>query len=149
MLPLIRSSLRRLSKAFENFPKRQSAELQQAFRRSGINRRRCDRVKCHNLVKCECVNDQSRNWVTNLRNISEGGLKMVCPEPLQKNDVVKLMINFTKTELNIPVAASVVWTEAKENGHAGYEVGLSFLEVLQSDKEHISNYVKASLHLPA
>jgi hypothetical protein len=135
----------RLLETLTTFPRRRHVP-NGLFRRSGLDRRRWPRAICHNLVKCSYLNAEERGWVTNLGNISQGGLKMFCPERLRKDDILKLTVNFPKNDLNITVAGSVVWATPKSNGVRGYDIGVSFLEVPATAGRFLAHYVNC--HTP-
>jgi hypothetical protein len=111
-----------------------------------LDRRRFPRVKCHHLVKCCYVNDGHRDWVTNLKDISEGGLKLWTPEKLQCNDIVKFVIFFARLDYQVTAAARMVWSQPISYDGQGHVAGFSFLAVKLSQQDFLHKYVRAHLN---
>ncbi len=121
-------------------------DVHKEFRRSGADRRRFPRVKCHHLVKCNLTTSYPQDWISNLKNISEGGAKLYSPVEMKHSDMSQVVINFPAIDRNISAVASVVWTTPVGRGVPGFHAGLMFLEVNQPDRNVIGDYVIHHLH---
>ncbi len=117
------------------------------FRRSGFDRRRYTRVRSHSLVRCTQVNEKLRDWLTNLKDISIGGVKMLCTEHVHPNDIVRLVINFESLNMTITIAAKVVWVTHKRPKSNLYEAGFSFLELPAPERATVDRYVQTHLNM--
>lgn len=125
---------------------RQTDDIRKEFRRSGLDRRRFPRVKCHHLTKCCLMKGQVGEWISNLKNVSEGGAKLYSPSPLNHSDMSQVVINFPAIDRNISAVATVVWTQPLGKGVPGYHAGLEFVELNQVDRHVIGDYVLQHLH---
>jgi hypothetical protein len=111
-------------------------------RKIGADRRRFLRVKCHNLVRFEYVNGAQCSWISNLSNISKGGVRTSVPECLKLNEIVKMVIHYAQIDIIAPVAARVVWIHPLSRG-VGYAAGFAFLETdLYPHKGAVGRYLE-------
>ncbi|MFA6600471.1 MAG: PilZ domain-containing protein [Candidatus Omnitrophota bacterium] len=116
------------------------------LRRRGFDRRRFLRVRCHNLVRCRYINEHPQDWVGNLSDLSEGGLRIRSPRLFGRHDIVQFVINFARLDLNITVAAHLAWTLPHDQNRPGYVSGFAFLDIQESQQAFLRKYVEA--HLP-
>jgi hypothetical protein len=118
-----------------------------AFRRETpavvLERRQFMRVKSHFTVSCDYINDRRSCWGGTLVDISEGGMRLQCPEPVRSRDIARFVIHFDPWNYNVTVAAGVVWTTLSAPGESGCVAGFSFLDVDVPAREFIRKYVRA------
>ena len=95
------------------------------------NRRKHPRVKSHNLIRCTEKNGASMQKVSNLVDLSAGGLQYVTRDHVEPNDTLKLVVNFPERGKQIPVLAKVEWTRPVLREHVYYRTGVSFKEILK------------------
>jgi c-di-GMP-binding flagellar brake protein YcgR len=77
-------------------------------------------------------------------NISGGGIKLVTTEGFTPGTILKLKMelsdNFQK--INIETTGKVIWSKEKKIGeHIRYEMGIAYLDILESERKKIINYV--------
>jgi hypothetical protein len=108
--------------------------------------RRFPRIKCHHLAKCYYINDEQRNWVTNLKDISEGGLKLWTPEKIQSTDLVNFIIYFAHHEHQVEVVSKMVWTRPVGYDGQGYVAGFTFVNPHPFQQDFLRHYVQAHLN---
>jgi c-di-GMP-binding flagellar brake protein YcgR len=77
-------------------------------------------------------------------NISGGGIKLVTTEEFTPGTILKLKMelsdNFQK--INIETTGKVIWCrEREENVNKKYEMGIAYLDILESERRKIINYV--------
>ncbi|MFA6600211.1 MAG: PilZ domain-containing protein [Candidatus Omnitrophota bacterium] len=118
--------------------------LQNRLMRYGIDRRRFPRVECHHLAKCCYINENRRDWITNLKDISEGGLRLWTPERIECQDIVKFVIFFAQMEREVTVAAKMVWRRRLQQDGPGYMAGFSFLDVETHHLQFLHSYTRAN-----
>lgn len=129
-----------LTKLFKLFP------LRNSVKNCGIDRRRYPRVKTSNLLKIapETVPNSS---LTNLINISEGGIQFTYPKRIFPQTQCRMVLNFAEKDMQIPVTGRVVWVKKnKTTGHA-FRAGVEFTDVEARDLLMIRNYVQETMAL--
>jgi uncharacterized protein (TIGR02266 family) len=93
------------------------------------NQRKHDRID--KSIKCE-VHSESVTFSSTL-NISEGGVFISTPEPLEKDTVVILYLYVSDYDI-IQVDGKVIWNvENEKEESAG--MGIEFLDMDEADKE--------------
>lgn len=73
-------------------------------------------------------------------NISGGGIKLVTEENFSVGDILYLKIDLRESlnKITIEATGKVVWIRKREEM---YEVGISFLDILEQHRRKIINYV--------
>lgn len=116
------------------------------FWSSKKEKRRFPRMKTFDLLKCEYPAKEAAVQITNLVNISEGGLQFVCQNLFRLADRLRMTINLAELERDIPVEAKVVWIcKEHRNPRMGDDlscrVGVSFTGIADQDRAAIHDLV--------
>ena len=108
-------------------------------------RRRDVRIPCHASVRCSFVDAEARQWISYLRDLSEGGIQVIVPEKLQPQHILKLDLQLDEDSHPLPCAVQVVWTRAVAGASSSYYAGLSFLDVEGEGRQLIRQTVRQYL----
>ena len=101
----------------------------------GSDRRISPRIKSYNLLKYSYQSGAQNEWISNLKDISEGGVQFNSRGMLQKDAVLKLLINVAEANRQIEVMAKTVWTQCeKARGTIIHHVGATFLNINERDR---------------
>ncbi|MCP3978378.1 MAG: diguanylate cyclase [bacterium] len=85
--------------------------------------------------------DQEGSTLSTL-NISEGGLLLLVNRPLETDNVVEASVTLPESSECVSIVGRVVTT--KERGDGMFEVGIRTIEIGQSDREVLQDYLKVT-----
>ena len=106
-------------------------------------RRKSLRAKSSNLIKSTTYTGNAKEQISNLIDISEGGLQFFSKERIEPDTVLKITVNMAEKKKQVPIITKVMWTRPEKKGQGtGYEVGVSFLEIDPKDRDLINDFVK-------
>jgi c-di-GMP-binding flagellar brake protein YcgR len=107
------------------------------------NKRRYERLRSYCLVRYNRVDDQSNptGKMTNVKNISEGGLMLTSYEPLPISATIKVCINLPGREKPLETFAKVMRCVRVSEEEDVYHVGIAFLDIADQDRREISQHV--------
>lgn len=111
------------------------------------NKRKFARLKSYCLVRYNRVDDQSNpsGKMTNVKNISEGGLMLTSYEPLPVSSTIKVCINLPGREKPLETFAKVMRCVKVSDEESVYHVGISFLDIADADRKEISQHVEMAM----
>ena len=116
--------------------------LSQLFKK---NKREFARAKSHNLVKYHHPSSSApTEHVSNIVNISEGGLQFRYHGNIAVGIAIRMSINLAELGRQIPVLGRVKWVSGSEgrNNHSR-RVGVSFMVIQNEDKNFIHRFVRS------
>ena len=109
------------------------------------NQRKHSRVKSFSLMKLLASDTIPQGHISNLVNISEGGLQFRSKYKLLPGAVLKIAINVADFHHDIVTLARVKWVRKSDNPRSrSYRVGVVFLELKSQDKALIKRYVSGN-----
>lgn len=116
------------------------------FFKTQREKRRYPRMKTFNLVKCEYPARAVTVQISNLINVSEGGLQFICQNMFRLAEKLRITINLAELGRDIPVEAKVVWLRKEHQtprmgNNLCCRVGVSFTEIADQDREAIHDLV--------
>lgn len=88
------------------------------------------RINLRNLVRYGAVTENFPELVSNLVNISEGGLQFSIRSKLPKGTLLNMIINLVEKDQDVPVVAKVCWSKPVIGYSHAYKVGVCFQEIL-------------------
>lgn len=114
-----------------------------SFQKGKISqKRKHPRAKSLNLMRSTTYTGNAKEQVSNLLDISQEGLQFFSKGQIEPGTVLKITVNMAEKKKQIPIIAKVMWMRpAKEKG-AGYQVGVSFLEMDSKDRDLIGDFMK-------
>jgi len=79
------------------------------------------------------------------KNISQGGICIICYERLQKSDILDLKIYLPEDRSPINALGRVAWIKefiiGDESTGKRYDVGIEFIKINNQDRDKINKYV--------
>ncbi len=106
-----------------------------------LNSRKHPRLNVSYLVKYEIKGHGEQPHITNIKDISKGGLRFLAHEPLPHNGMIKVNILVPPLERVLEANAQIVRVRRGKVGVL-YYVAVSFLEMSQDDQEVIQQLVE-------
>lgn len=86
------------------------------------------------------LNNVISSGISTTRDISLGGMKLVCAAPVKPGYIVKLIIQLDKVN-KVGVIATVVWVSEMRPGQ--YMIGLKFANLEGLDRQMLVKYVNS------
>ena len=108
------------------------------------DRRRYARVQSYWLVRYYRTGSQEHppEKTANLHNVSEGGLLFTAYEFLPVSTLIRILIRVPQRDEPINACAKVVHCTRTVKGADVYHVGVSFLDISETDRREIAAYVE-------
>ena len=91
-------------------------------------------------LKSEVHSDEGMTFSTSV-NVSEGGIFIATPEPLEEGTEVQLSV-LTPDGESIDVKGVVKWIKAEDSEDSKSGMGIEFKEIIESDKTKIDDVLK-------
>jgi len=105
------------------------------------NTRQFKRLRVDYLVKCEVVGSIEEPILSNLKDISSGGLRFWTGKPLEEGNLVRITCFLPPLDRQIESLARVV--RVRRAIHAPiYYVGISFIELTKEDQADINRFIE-------
>lgn len=122
----------------------------------GHERRRCARLKTHNLMRVLNVNDQPSQEMMNLIDLSETGFQFQNKSRYPANTVLRVIINVRQINQQIPMKVRLVWSHPIRlkvvwnqppagRRHVGTHAGASILEMAEEDRLLLKEYIHSKI----
>ncbi|MBF0215710.1 MAG: PilZ domain-containing protein [Candidatus Omnitrophica bacterium] len=107
------------------------------------NRRQFERARVRNLVAHK-PKEATQPQISNLSDISAGGLKFYSNYPYEIGEVIDLEINFMQLEDPVKIKANVIFSKQMPKVKK-YEIGCRFLTVPEDIRDFIDKNVDSIL----
>lgn len=102
---------------------------------SADERRSYKRIRSYNLVKYALKSGFENNWISNLKDISEGGVQFNARNTVDQNSILKISINLGEFNHQVDALAKAVWVKSERvRGALVHHVGACFLDIRESDR---------------
>jgi len=110
--------------------------------RTGIrsDRRKHPRLKSHHLARFVSSEGSAKEELSNLINLSEGGLQLFSREKLESNVLLKIAIHVPELARDIEAVGKVVWCRSNKRG-IGYSMGVAFVDVTEDNQSLIRDAI--------
>lgn len=106
-----------------------------------FNMRKHPRVNVRYLVKYEVKGRGEQPRITNIKDISKGGLKFLTSEPLPQNGIIKVNILVSPLDRVLEANAQILRVRRAKVGVL-YYVAVSFIEMSEADQKAIDEFVQ-------
>lgn len=103
-------------------------------------RRRFPRISAENVVLVKSLGDEELEEFAKIRTMGMGGCGFMSAEPLGRGSVLDLLISVDRNVVNS--RARVVYQQSLEEG--GYEIGVEFIDLNDSNRELIQRMFPAT-----
>lgn len=115
-----------------------------AKRKAGAKKPRAyTRTEYRNLVRFQTNDEASPHLLSNLVDISEGGLQLSMRRKIKVGTLLNMIINLVEKNQDVPVLGKVVWVKPIPGYKGGYRVGVFFQEITPHDKAVLRDLVMA------
>lgn len=111
-------------------------------KRKARDSRRFKRIRAAYLVKYQ-VQGRQEPRITNVRDISAGGLRFWSEEPLPESSVLGISIYLPPLERFVDATAQVLRARRAKEGGLVYYVAVRFLDLKAQDREAINQFAEA------
>lgn len=101
------------------------------------------RTEYRNLVRYQADNETTPHLLSNLVDISEGGLQLSMTRKVKVGTLLNMIINLVEKNQDVPVLGKVVWVKPIPGYRGGYRVGVVFEEITPHDKAVLRDLVMA------
>ncbi len=109
----------------------------------GVEERQSRRVRSFDLIKIRRAEDSSSHIVSNVKDLSQGGLKLFVREKFDPGDRVVLSVNFADRNDQISAEAEVRWSREMRSKN-GYHVGVAYLGLNDRDRRLLRQVTASS-----
>ncbi len=87
------------------------------------------RISSFNLLKYYDPSARSPELLTNIVDLSEGGLQFTARQKLATGSMIQMVINLIERNQDIPILGRVVWIRPLDIRYKVYRVGVLFEEI--------------------
>jgi len=84
---------------------------------------------------------RQKSFLSQIRNISIGGLSLVVKEPVREGDLLQIQIQIPHLEEPVRVTGDVIWFVAARDREGRHEAGVRFQDVKPLELNKILDYV--------
>lgn len=109
---------------------------------SGQNKRKYVRVVSKNLIKILKSDAFEENKISNIIDISSGGIRIVTAGKCDIGSKMYIQINLAEEESQISAEVEVRWVKPWQGRKDVFYIGLEFISLDASDKEILNRFVK-------
>ena len=102
---------------------------------SGKNRRRHERVASRNLVRVLREDGSELERLTNIFDLSEGGVRLVCHEALPGQTPLQIILNVPEENVSLEIRARVTWICPMKGQKGAFFAGIQFTDIKENDRE--------------
>ena len=103
--------------------------------REAAERRMFRRVKSYNLLKYAMKTGDENNWISNLKDISEGGFQFNALNQVENSAILKVSINLGEFNRQVDALAKAVWVKTENvRGSVIHRVGAAFVNIRENDR---------------
>ncbi len=107
------------------------------------NRRRFDRIPARNLVRILRESGEELERLSNVFDLSVGGVRIVCHEALPANTVLRIILNIPEKEATLELRARVAWTCPMKGQKGAYFAGVEFMNMADKDRDILQEIVSS------
>lgn len=108
----------------------------------GQNKRKYVRVVSKNLIKILKSDAFEENKISNIIDLSGGGIRIVTAGKCDIGSKMHIQINLAEEESQIPAEVEVRWIKPWQGRKDVFYIGLEFISLDASDKEILNRFVK-------
>ena len=101
------------------------------------------RAENRNLIRYGYKDAGADPLISNLVDISEGGLQLSMNTKIRVGTILNMVINLVEKNQDLPVVGKVVWARPIPGYRGGYRVGVAFQEVNPDYLETLRDLVSA------
>ena len=98
------------------------------------SRRQHPRVTARNLVRISRPDGTTIEKLSNIFDLSAGGLRIVCHEPFQPGTLLQVELNLPDRGANISATGRIVWIKPMKGQKDAYFAGLQFTNLMEQDR---------------
>ena len=109
---------------------------------SAIEKRRYPRVKAYNTLKQIGYDIDNFPMITQITDISEGGIQFTSQQPFHADDILQLVLEIAEKDQEVFFLGKIAWSRQDREQKDVFRTGLSFLEMAQSDRLIVRDYVR-------
>lgn len=106
------------------------------------NKRKYIRVVSKNLIKILKSDAFEDNKISNIIDLSSGGIRIVTAGKCDIGSKMDIQINLAEEEVQIPAEVVVRWVKPWQGRKDVFYIGLEFVNLDSSDKNVINRFVK-------
>ena len=99
------------------------------------DRRRANRVNARFLVKMTDLAKPGREILTNIYDLSETGVRVVCHAKLPLQTMLRILLNVPDRGLTLPLKGKVVWISPIKGQKGAFFAGVQFVEMSEADRQ--------------
>lgn len=109
---------------------------------SDVEKRRYPRVKAYNTLKQIGYDIDNFPMITQITDISEGGIQFTSQQTFHADDILQLVLEIAEKDQEVFFLGKIAWSRQDREQKDIFRIGLSFLEMAQSDRLIVRNYVR-------
>ena len=102
-----------------------------------VSRRQHPRVTARNLVKISRPDGNVIDRLSNIFDLSSGGLRIVCHEQFPLGTLLEIELNLPERGANIRATGKIVWIKAMKGQKDAYFAGLQFTNLAEQDRRFL------------
>lgn len=106
------------------------------------SRRQHERVASRNLVRVLRDDGAELERLTNVYDLSEGGLRLVCHEALAPGVLLRIILNIPENGTTLELKARTAWSCPMKGQKGAYFAGVQFLDLSEKNREILRGAVE-------
>lgn len=114
----------------------------------GADRRGFPRLFSRNLVKIMRQDGTPIERLSNIFDLSEGGVRVVCYENFPLGTPLQIVLNLPEAQTSITATAKIVWIRPIKKENGAYFAGVSFDNISESDKQILRRLIQENTSGP-
>ena len=112
---------------------------------SGSEKRLFPRLPARNLIKIKHAGGGEIEKLSNISDISEGGLRIVCHDRLPIGTELDIQVNVPEKQTVLNLNGKVVWVKEMKNQKGAFFAGVAFTGIKESDRNMVRELIQTRL----
>lgn len=114
-------------------------------KKDGPERRQFPRLPARNLIKIRHAGGKEIEKLSNIFDLSEGGLRIVCHDKLPIGTELEVQVSVPEEQTALDIRAKIVWVKEMKNQKGAFFSGVAFTYIKESDRAMIQNMIRIRL----
>jgi hypothetical protein len=110
---------------------------------TGTDKRKYFRAHARNLIKLRFTDSMETYRISNILDLSEGGLKLIVFKRPSKGVPLDVIINLPERNASIKTSAEIRWTRQVRGRKNMFYAGIEFKDLTASDRELLKLYISS------
>src|SRR3989344_5056082 len=114
-------------------------------KKDGAERRQFPRLPARNLIKIQRAGGKEIEKLSNIFDLSEGGLRIVCHDKLPIGTELDVQVSVPEKQTVLEIKGKIVWMREMKNQKGAFFAGVAFTNIKAGDRAMIQNMIRIRL----